>query len=165
MRKKKMLYMRWADTLGTRQKCPYMTGGRSSKERGGWGWAKHITPCTTALCSTTRYIHGECKHWCIMHGIIRVSKINEITMYSMLYTHILLFIQQLFTEEVCNALLLISGCRPDAVLLDHCLHVDNAVDQSTQHLYSLVQTQNSSLRRHCVKTTRTELNTLSQKRK
>ena len=96
-------------------------------------------------------------------GIIMVSKINEITMYSMLYTHILLFIQQLFTEEVCNALLLIS--QPDAVLLEHCLHVDNAVDQSTQHLHSLIQTQNSSLRRHCVTKTRTELNTLSQKRK
>ena len=78
-------------------------------------------------------------------------KINAITMYSMLYTHILLYIKQLFTEEVCNALLLISSCQPAAVLLDHCLHDDNAVDQSTQHLHSLGQTQNSSLRRHCMK--------------
>ena len=53
---------------------------------GWWGCTKHITPCTTALCSTTRDIHSEYKHWCIMHGIIRVSKINEITMYGMLYT-------------------------------------------------------------------------------
>ena len=30
---------------------------------GWWGCTKHITPCTTALCSTTReYIHSEYKH-------------------------------------------------------------------------------------------------------
>ena len=63
--------------------------GRSSEGRGGCGncgCAKHITPCTTALCSTTRDIHSEYMHWCIMHGIIMVPKINELTMYSTVNT-------------------------------------------------------------------------------
>ena len=64
-----------------------MTGGRSSEGRGGWGCAKHITPCTTASCSSTRDIRSEYMHWCIMHGIIMVPKLNEITIYSTVYTH------------------------------------------------------------------------------
>ena len=57
----------------------------------GTGWVglrqTHYTVHNSIMQHHQRYIRSEYMHWCIMHGIIMVPKLNEITIYSTVYTH------------------------------------------------------------------------------
>ena len=53
----------------------------------GTGWLGLRQTHYNSIMQPTRDIHSEYMHWCIMHGIIMVPKINEITMYSTIHTY------------------------------------------------------------------------------